>query len=263
MKQKTKGSLWGVVAGVALCAVAGLGAVKILGVKVELPEKPSEKETRKDLAVIDFTNNAKGTTATATNLNQLLGLDTEEKIEKSIFTGPIEDDEIQYLYLDGGGLRFGNSSVDGQLDLLFKKHYDYISFTGVAYNTPVYVDADKGITSPVYDEDGEKIIQKWNCDDSYISFMTMPDGSFDCFNETKYHFYTNGGELRAPNPTRFEFDLSAEEYKNETGIRITNNNGRFILTSIELWNSNKEEMPSEEKPAEDSTTSVDSTTSAE
>lgn len=261
MKQKTKGAFWGLIAGVAICALAGLGAIKILGVKVELPEKPSEKENRKDLAIIDFSNNAKGTAATAANLNQLLGIDTEEKVEKSIFTGPIEDDEIQFLYLDGGGLRFGNSSMNGQLDLLFKKHYDYIAFTGVTYNNPVYVDADNGITSPVYDENGEKIIQKWNCDDSYLGFMTMPDGSFDCLGEQKYHFYTNGGELRAPNPTRFEFDLSAEEHKNEFAIKIANDGGRFILTSIELWNA---EEKVEETPIDSTATSgsTQETTSA-
>ena len=235
---------------------------------VNIPTHPSSRvlksaNDKRDYAVINLTNNSKATSVTADNLNQLLGIGST--LEDSVFMSSYTEEnflypeegekEVQNLYLDCGGIRFGTKSKQGILTLFLKDRYDHVVVTGFAYNQPVYVDPENGITTPQYDEDGNKIVQKWNCDQAELEVFTLPDGDIDTQGHD-FKFLTNEGELRAPELTTIDIDFTDSKL---TGVTHSDDHiiklrsslidnqsedtsyQRFVLTKIEVWNEDKSE----------------------
>lgn len=233
---------------------------------VNSPTPPSSRvlksaNDKRDYAVINLTNNSNATAVTVDNLNQLFEIDSTEKLKNSIFMQSfceedfLDHEAVKNLYLDCGGIRFGTKSKQGILTLSLKDHYDHVAVTGFAYNQPVYVDPDNGITSPIYDDEGNKIVQKWNCDNAELEVESGPDG--DIYTEGfDYKFLTNNGELRAPELTTIDIDFT--DYK-LTGVTHSDDRiiklkssiiddqtedtsyQRFVLTKIEVWNEDESE----------------------
>lgn len=240
-------------------------AGSLIASMVNTPTHPSSRvlksaNDKRDYTVINLTNNSNATAVTADNLNQLFELDSTEKLEKSIFaTSFCEEDflypeegekVVQNLFLDCGGIRFGTKSKQGILRLYLKDNYDHVVVTGFSYNQPIYVDPDNGITTPQYDEDGNKIVQKWSCDNAELEVESGPDG--DIYTEGfDYKFLTNNGELRPPELTTIDIDFTDSEL---TGVAHSDDHiiklkssiidgqtedisyQRFVLTKIEVYN---------------------------